>query len=157
MLRLIVISIFLTGCSLAAYKPPATKEVAYVTIPDSEFTYKLLGGFSSLNVHVGELDENGCIGIMNSRKVKDSSKNPDGTISIPANKDVRIHAFLQKGNYGCAIGGAANLESGKNYELTLKSYGALCILGFTEKLNDGSHKKIELSTLKDKVSKLCKT
>ncbi len=128
-LMLIVSSLLLSACA-APYATPTEGDIANlkVPIPGTKFIHGWPPtGWSGTHINIGELDESGCIdGLLSS--VDSDVIAEDGTIVVPANKDLFIFVSSSRGDVGCLIGTVTRFEKDKNYELKYQLYSDRCAI-----------------------------
>ncbi|MBV1880632.1 MAG: hypothetical protein KUG82_03320 [Pseudomonadales bacterium] len=158
-MRILIPFLFLIigGCAVAPYSSPTAGDVAYLKVPKSTKGYHLLGGFSKKWVSVGELDENGCIGLRKFQPIENDAIREDGTIVVKANADLSLSAGSRHGNSSCSVLSAVKLEKDQIYKFTYHPGVKSCAISLV-KLNPNGEEglPIELARLKDKITKFCK-
>jgi hypothetical protein len=128
-LMLIVSSLLLSACA-APYATPTEGDIANlkVPIPGTKFIHGWPPtGWSGTHINIGELDEGGCIdGLLSS--VDSDVIAEDGTIVVPANKDLFIQISVSRGDVACIIGTIIQFEKDKSYELQYQLYSDHCAI-----------------------------
>lgn len=142
----------LTGC-ISTYQGTNSKEVAYVSVPKTETSYKLIGGFSGQNVGVGDINEKGCM--VNVGKVNSGSLNKDNMLVVPAGREIGLYVSAYQGNTSCGLGIAVTLENSKNYKLVFGQGYSSCGVDIVEVVGE-KVVRLESEKLHPGFSSLCK-
>jgi hypothetical protein len=139
-LMLIVSSLLLSACAATPYATPTEGDIANLKIPmpGTKFNPRWIfqgwpsGGWTSMHISIGESDEGGCIdGRLSS--VDSDVIAEDGTIVVPANKDLFIQIGASFGDVGCIIGTITQFEKDKNYELKFQLSSDRCAIAIPQK------------------------
>jgi len=137
-LMLIVSSLLLSACAATPYATPTEGDIANlkVPIPGTKFIHGWPPtGWTSMNILIGEPDESGCMDRM--RSVDSDVIAEDGTIVVPANKDLFIFLSSSRGDVGCLIGTVTRFEKDKNYELKYQLYSDRCAITIPQTTIEG--------------------
>ena len=70
-------------------------------------------------INIGELDESGCGGNL-SGLISGDAIAKDGTMVVPANKDLFVGVLSNLGNASCKVGAIVQFGKDKNYELNFR-------------------------------------
>ena len=140
-LILLVTSLLLSACA-TPYVTPTEGDTAKLKVPmpgtKVEFTLPF-ATYVSTDTHIGELDKSGCTdGTMN--PVSDDVVAKDGTMLVPANKDLLIgvtHSRHARGSQICSVGAIVQFEKDMNYELYYRVKSGACTLSVNQRTAEG--------------------
>jgi len=151
----LIFTLFLSGCSIAPYSAPNTGDVAYLRTATSSSDYQLLGGFSGKIYGVGELDNDGCVGLRGHHPVQKESLNEDGLAVVKAGVPLSFQAMSYFGNNSCSVLVTATLKKDTQYNFTFNRNYKQCWIRLEEELDDGTTTLVETKRLYDNIIELC--
>jgi hypothetical protein len=151
------ITFLVSGCAVSPYSPPINGEFAYIKPPQStDGNYSFFGGYTKRSVYIGQLNQDGCIGLRESSPINVKSLEKDGSLKVLANVDLVINVGSIIGNTSCGVFASVKLEKDEKYLLSYLSSGRSCAISLEKESTNGDLKKVTLRNLEDKVFKFCK-